>query len=237
MQKFKKIDWIVISVFLLIEIALYLSFLILDMNLGTIDTTWFKYSGVALCLIFSIYCAFKKKDKISLFIPLALVSTLISDYFLLINTDIDLFIPGLATFIITQLIYFLLISYNRRKRNEFSPNIILRILISVILIFVASIFVKIDGLVSLALIYFTQLLINFCYSACLIKEDKKYLIFVSGLLIFIACDINVGLNNVHIIDGIDYKIVNYLMWLFYLPSQVLLACSNLVFDNKNIQKI
>lgn len=237
MQKFKKIDWIVISVFLLIEIALYLSFLILDMNLGTIDTTWFKYSGVALCLIFSIYCAFKKKDKISLFIPLALVSTLISDYFLLINTDIDLFIPGLATFIITQLIYFLLISYKRRKRNEFIPNIILRILISVILIFVASIFVKIDWLVSLALIYFTQLLINFCYSACLIKEDKKYLIFVSGLLIFIACDINVGLNNVHIIDGIDYKIVNYLMWLFYLPSQVLLACSNLVFDNKNIQKI
>ena len=237
MQKFKKIDWIVISVFLLIEMALYLSFLILDMNPGTIDTTWFKYSGVVLCLIFSIYCVFKKKDKISLFIPLALVFTLISDYFLLINTDMDLFIPGLATFIITQLIYFLLISYKRRKRNEFILNIILRILISAILIFVASTLVKIDWLVSLALIYFTQLLINFCYSVCLIKEDKKYLIFVSGLLIFIACDINVGLNNVHIIDGIDYKIVNYLMWLFYLPSQVLLACSNLVFDNKNIQKI
>lgn len=237
MQKFKKIDWIVISIFLVIEIALYLSFLILDTNPETIDTAWFKYSGVVLCLIFSIYCTFKKKDKISLFIPLALVFTLISDYFLLINTDMDLFIPGLATFIITQLIYFLLISYKRRKRNEFILNIILRILISAILIFVTSTLVKIDWLVSLALIYFTQLLINFCYSACLIKEDKKYLIFVSGLLIFIACDINVGLNNVHIIDGIDYKIVNYLMWLFYLPSQVLLACSNLVFDNKNIQKI
>lgn len=237
MQKLKKIDWIVISLFLLIEIALYLSFLILDANPGNFDTTWFKYSGVILCLLFSIYCSLKKKEKIHIFIPVALVFTLISDYFLLINTNIDFFIPGLVTFIITQLIYFLLISYKRKKKNEFIINIVLRVFVSSILILISSILVQIDWLVAFALIYFTQLLINFGYSICLVKEEKKYLIFALGLLIFIACDINVGLNNVHIIDGIDYKIVNYLMWLFYLPSQVLLASSNLVFNSKNIQKL
>ena len=58
-----------------------------------------------------------------------------------------------------------------------------------------------------------------------------------GLLLFIACDINVGLNNVHLIEGIDYTLVNFLMWVFYLPSQVLLSLTSIIVDKKDIRFI
>ena len=59
-------------------------------------------------------------------------------------------------------------------------------------------------------------------------------IFIMGLLLFIACDINVALNNVQIFEGIDYHIVNYLMRVFYLPSQVMLSLTNMFVKNSNL---
>ena len=94
-----------------------------------------------------------------------------------------------------------------------------------------------DTLTVLALLYFVELVSNFIYSIALIKEDKKYFLFSLGLLLFIACDINVGLNNVHLIEGIDYTLVNFLMRVFYLPSQVLLSLTSIIVDKKDIRFI
>ena len=239
MTKLKKIDYFVISLFTIIEIALYLSFLFIDKNIikSDLDSSILKYLGIICALLFSFYSLFKKKKAINLFIPLALIFTLISDYFLLFNKETSLYVYGLITFIITQVIYFCFIYAIRKRRSEFFINLIIRIVLSLFALLLAYYLNYFDTLTVLALLYFVELVSNFIYSIALIKEDKKYFLFSLGLLLFIACDINVGLNNVHLIEGIDYTLVNFLMRVFYLPSQVLLSLTSIIVDKKDIRFI
>ena len=239
MLNFKKIDYIVISVFILLEIALYLSFLFIDKGIFVtrIESSALKYAGISLCLAFSLYCLIRKRKMINCFIPIALVFTLISDYFLLFNTNQNLYVYGLITFIITQLIYFAFILYLRKSKLELLINLLVRSLLTIAALVVAFYLNYSDVLTILALVYFVELLSNFLYSTFLIKLDKEYLIFSLGLLLFIGCDINVGLNNVHLFEGIDYSLVNFLMWVFYLPSQVLLSLTNFIAQEKSIKLI
>ena len=237
MLNFKKIDYIVISVFILLEIALYLSFLFIDKGIFVtrIESSTLKYASISLCLAFSLYCLIRKRKMVNCFIPIALVFTLISDYFLLFNTNQSLYVYGLITFIITQLIYFAFILYLRKSKLELLINLFVRFLLTIAALVVAFYLNYSDVLTILALVYFVELLSNFLYSTFLIKLDKEYLIFSLGLLLFIGCDINVGLNNVHLFEGIDYILVNFLMWVFYLPSQVLLSLTNFIAQEKSIK--
>ena len=239
MLNFKKIDYIVISVFILLEIALYLSFLFIDKGIFVtrIGSSTLKYASISLCLAFSLYCLIRKRKMVNCFIPIALVFTLISDYFLLFNTNQNLYVYGLITFIITQLIYFAFILYLRKSKLELLINLLVRSLLTIAALVVAFYLNYSDVLTILALVYFVELLSNFLYSTFLIKLDKEYLIFSLGLLLFIGCDINVGLNNVHLFEGIDYSLVNFLMWVFYLPSQVLLSLTNFIAQEKSIKLI
>ena len=239
MLNFKKIDYIVISVFILLEIALYLSFLFIDKGIFVtrIESSTLKYASISLCLAFSLYCLIRKRKMANCFIPIALVFTLISDYFLLFNTNQNLYVYGLITFIITQLIYFAFILYLRKSKLELLINLLVRSLLTIAALVVAFYLNYSDVLTILALVYFVELLSNFLYSTFLIKLDKEYLIFSLGLLLFIGCDINVGLNNVHLFEGIDYSLVNFLMWVFYLPSQVLLSLTNFIAQEKSIKLI
>lgn len=239
MLNFKKIDYIVISVFILLEIALYLSFLFIDKGIFVtrIGSSTLKYASISLCLAFSLYCLIRKRKMANCFIPIALVFTLISDYFLLFNTNQNLYVYGLITFIITQLIYFAFIVYLRKSKSELFINLLVRFLLTIAALGVAFYLNYSDVLTILALVYFVELLSNFLYSTFLIKLDKEYLIFSLGLLLFIGCDINVGLNNVHLFEGIDYSLVNFLMWVFYLPSQVLLSLTNFIAQEKSIKLI
>ena len=239
MLNFKKIDYIVISVFILLEIALYLSFLFIDKGIFVtrIESSTLKYVSISLCLAFSLYCLIRKRKMANCFIPIALVFTLISDYFLLFNTNQNLYVYGLITFIITQLIYFAFILYLRKSKLELLINLLVRFLLTIAALVVAFYLNYSDVLTILALAYFVELLSNFLYSTFLIKLDKEYLIFLLGLLLFIGCDINVGLNNVHLFEGIDYSLVNFLMWVFYLPSQVLLSLTNFIAQEKSIKLI
>ena len=239
MLNFKKIDYIVISVFILLEIALYLSFLFIDKGIFVtrIESSTLKYASISLCLAFSLYCLIRKRKKVNCFIPIALVFTLISDYFLLFNTNQNLYVYGLITFIITQLIYFAFILYLRKSKLELLINLLVRFLLTIAALVVAFYLNYSDVLTILALVYFAELLSNFLYSTFLIKLHKEYLIFLLGLFLFIGCDINVGLNNVHLFEGIDYSLVNFLMWVFYLPSQVLLSLTNFITQEKSIKLI
>lgn len=237
-MKLKKADKIIISLFVILEILIYLSFLLLDKNINfiEIDSSYFKYAGIILCLVFSLYSLIRKRSLEAIFIPCALVFTLISDCFLLLNPDPELFIYGLVTFIITQLIYFLFLSFKNKSLFEFILNIVIRLILTLVAIVVAVSLGYKDTLTLLALSYFVELLANFIYSFSLIKLDKKFIIFSTGLLLFIGCDISVGLNNVHLFEGIDYSLVNYMMWVFYLPSKVLLSISSII-PSKNLVKL
>ena len=100
------------------------------------------------------------------------------------NKETSLYVYGLITFIITQVIYFCFIYAIRKRRSEFLINLIIRIVLSLFALLLAYYLNYFDTLTVLALLYFVELVSNFIYSIALIKEDKKYFLFSLGLLLF-----------------------------------------------------
>ncbi len=187
--------------------------------------TFVKYAGVLLCLVFAIYCCHTGEIH-DLLLFFALSFTVVSDYFLLVSgTHFEI---GLITFIIAQLFHFARICTIKKKVPFFS--IILRILIPVAAIAVIYFLRLLDMslLIILCAIYFPNLLMNFVDSLTLCKQRAQCILMALGFLLFIGCDINVGLYNLAEDLSLTTRateIVNYLMWAFYLPSQTLLVLS------------
>ena len=219
---------------LLVELFLYTLFLYFDFNDINIEiSNWLKYVGIIICFLTSLIPIFSKNSaKSQYFIPFSLFFTLVSDYFLLINTDKNLYIFGVVIFIIVQLSYFIYIETLKKNKTSFLISLIFRIILSSILIIVLSI-IRFDLLSIVSACYFVELLMNFITSLSLIKINKFFLIFSIGLLLFIGCDISVGLTNLDLFEGHIKNLVSNLMWIFYLPSQVLISFSNYI-NFKNI---
>ena len=219
---------------LLVELFLYTLFLYFDFNDINIEiSNWLKYFGIIICFLASLIPIFSKNSaKPHYFLPLSLFITLVSDYFLLINTDKNLYIFGVVIFIIVQLSYFIYIETLKKNKTSFLISLIFRIILSSILIIVLSI-IRFDLLSIVSACYFVELLMNFITSLSLIKINKYFLIFSIGLLLFIGCDISVGLTNLDLFEGHIKNLVSNLMWIFYLPSQVLISFSNYI-NFKNI---
>ena len=98
---------------------------------------------------------------------------------------------------------------------------------------------KFDFLSAISMFYFTNLILNIVLS---FFEFKKSPLFAIGLLLFLGCDIFVGLqvaNGLYInipTDSILYNIIFApfnISWLCYLPSQTLIS-SSVMSINKNI---
>ena len=219
---------------LLVELFLYTLFLYFDFNDINIEiSNWLKYVGIIICFLTSLIPIFSKNSaKSQYFIPFSLFFTLVSDYFLLINTDKNLYIFGVVIFIIVQLSYFIYIETLKKNKTSFLISLIFRIVLSSMLIIILSI-LQFDLLSIVSACYFVELLMNFITSLSLIKINKYFLIFSIGLLLFIGCDISVGLTNLDLFEGHIKNLVSNLMWIFYLPSQVLISFSNYI-NFKNI---
>lgn len=191
------------GLFLSVESIIYITFIVFDLT--GLNSIYIKYLGIMLCFLFALL---NRKRYISI----TLLFTLISDYFLLIRNDN--YLVGIISFIIVQFIYFLYLENNNCKKY-----IKIRIFIY-FLIVIVSIFFKLNILYCLTLLYFSTLITNTISS----YTNKDLIIFSYGLTLFIGCDICVGLFNILPIGKI-YMIVSLLMWVFYLPSQVLIALS------------
>ncbi|MDO4940698.1 MAG: hypothetical protein Q4E33_03280 [Erysipelotrichaceae bacterium] len=197
------------KIFIILETIIFLSFIIMDIN--NIDSSYLKYTGIILCFIYNIV----SKNVI---LSLALLFTLISDYFLLLTNNHILI--GLLTFIIVQLLYMYFLS-TKNINNLYSIRIGLYLLLTII-----CIILKTNLETILALLYFSSLVMNTICS----YQNKKLLIYSIGLTLFIGCDINVGLHNIMNV-GTIYQIATIMMWIFYLPSQVLIS----IGGNKNVE--
>lgn len=181
---------------------IYISFIVLDL-VGA-DSSFIKYAGILLCLMM---CALSKKALGST----ALLFTAIADYFLLILDDH--YCLGIASFIIVQSIYLLSLRENSIDNHYLLRAIVIGMI--VLVLFVADLFTLENVL---ALSYFSLLFGN-----CLLSfTNKKLGLFSCGLTLFVLCDICVGLHNV-LTTSTLYEIVSFMMWVFYLPSQVLIT--------------
>ena len=85
-----------VALFLILEGALYLAFLTLDLlGLGA-SSIWLKYTGILLCVVFTCLCAIRGGDWL---VPPALALTALADLFLLVlnrhyGVGVTIFLPS-----------------------------------------------------------------------------------------------------------------------------------------------
>ncbi|WP_184088830.1 lysoplasmalogenase family protein [Anaerocolumna cellulosilytica] len=211
-------------------------------------SVWIKFIGILVCFLFVLsrdslttknhrYVIESKTD--SCIMATALAFTVLSDYFILVR---NIYIPGLITFIAVQILYLVRLSLWERmdkKENKsikkllflIYPNIILCLLI-LLLLHMSSI--RFEPILVLSTFYFISIIRNTIKAvyAALKKRHKAAVTFAGGMVLFLLCDINVGIFNLSDFVTLPYLIFSKLyefsvigMWLFYLPSQVLVALS------------
>ena len=201
------------TTFLSVEAVIYAVFLLLDLMGQGSQTISIKYAGIALCLGYALLCASKGGDRL---VPAALVFTAGADWFLLVRNDH--YPIGIALFLCVQTVYFV-----RLRRAGAGSGYFLRSGLAL----GAGLAVYAAGMASLtnllAALYFSQLLSNTALSWTL--KGKRWRTFALGLTLFVGCDTCVGLFNVLPAASPLYPMASLGMWLFYLPSQVLIALS------------
>ena len=193
--------------FLTLEGLLYAAFLILDLQGRRGDTLALKYAGILLCLCFALLRGGR-------LIAAALALTAAADWFLLIRGD-HLFL-GVGIFLCVQSLYAL--HLRRAGAGSVWP---LRVGLALLFVLAAFLLELANPLNLLALVYFSQLVSN----AVLAWTCPAMKRFALGLTLFIGCDVCVGLFNTPFLSGGLFSLVSMGMWLFYLPSQVLIALS------------
>ena len=180
--------------FCVAEATMYVVFLALGQ---TNDLLYMRYSAILLCLVASLtLIAFYGADAV--LVSAAFVFTAISDLLIFVlpsyrNDVIPLFLGGLCTFILTQCCYFARIYLTVGKKPFISLAV--RIGVAAILLIAFGVTGMLDPLVGLCSLYFPMLVINAIESVMLVKISKRYIMFFVGLLLFVGCDICVGLFN------------------------------------------
>ena len=167
-------------------------------------TIWIKYSGILLCLLYALLCALRGGDK--LVFP-AMIFTAAADWFLLVRGD-HLGI-GVALFLVVQSIYLI-----RLRRMGVGSMVWLRVLLPLLFGTTLVFLHAANPLFLLTALYFSQLVSN----TVLAWHGKKWM-YAVGMTLFVCCDICVGMFNI----GLALSFSTVAMWLFYLPSQVLIV--------------
>ena len=127
--------------------------------------------------------------RANIYVILAMAFAFIADYFLLFS---DLYILGIILFILVQITYMHLLNY-----HNYLPLCLL-------------IFIFVDPLITLVLIYLCFSLLNLYHSYPISKS------FFTSILLLLLCDITIGLVFLEIVDPRCFIFI----WIFYLPSQL-----------------
>lgn len=206
--------------FLLTEGLFYAAFLGLDLFLP--GTGWdipLKYGGILLCFLWALNADGNRDGKLT---SIALAFTLLADLFLLVLDR--WYVAGVSAFCVVQLLY--LARLHRVDRKPLALQVLLRAVLTGAMLAAAGALGGLNFLTGLTLFYFSQLLLNAATSLTLGRRGR---IFALGLVLFIGCDLCVGLRNLAaVLPGTTVPLLPFVsigMWLFYLPSQVLISLS------------
>ena len=175
--------------------------------------------------------------KLDIPIMLGLFLTVIADYHLILTGD---FYQGLIWFSLVQIAYALYTILIARNRLEVIINILTRIVLSAIVILVFFLILKdnMDLTVGLVGFYFTNLILTFAFS---IVHVKKNYVLALGMLLYILCDVFVGLDfvgaNNLLGNGVILESAGQIVWYFYPFGQMLILLSmffpRMVVSKKN----
>ena len=202
-------------------------------QLTPVDVSIFSsYLSIVVVFLFALFVP--RCRGAEHFIRLGLLFTLVADYFLVICDDAQL--EGVIFFIPVQLAYFIYLIAREERGYVRSANTVTRIAVSAVLTAAAFAVLgeDVDALAIASVIYYVNLVVNIIFAFILGRGER---IFATGLLLFAMCDLCIGLEvlfssyiNLDVSD-IFYGDYFNLPWVFYQPSQVLIALS-LYFKEK-----
>ncbi|MDF2844249.1 MAG: putative rane protein [Herbinix sp.] len=239
-------------IFGILQIILYLAFLTLDLTDSAPNfSVAIKYTIIIVCFCYAFFT--KSASRSILFLSvllhkLAMFFTVLSDLFLLV---LDIQLLGILTFILVQIFYGLRISIVKKHDlvKEFTTRIIIQAVLTLFIAFILKqINVLINPLLVATIFYFIYILTNTILAIMAVATSAKYKrpsmkLFTIGMVLFLLCDINVGLFNMasfitmpENIYVVVYSLSSILMWTFYAPSQVLLAYSTQAIAKENVNE-
>ncbi len=213
---------IIMTVFLLIEIVLY----ILILTTGGRFLAFCCYTSIVICFIYAL-TNFSRRNAL---VIAALACTLGADFCLVVMSSQEKLF-GMIFFLAVQLIY--AVKLNRETRS----NKLLFVRVILTLSAIAAVFIvlkeKADALSMISIAYYANLAVNIIESFTQFKKNK---LFAIGLVLFLLCDTVIGLQTAAGAyltiseNSLLYKMIfmDFLLsWFFYLPSQVLISMSTI----------
>jgi hypothetical protein len=234
---------LVSKIIVVMILTLYILFLYMDFcNVATFVTSdHIKYLCILLCFALSIICSknmivdkaeYKEMKKDILLLQLGMLITVFADLCLVI---LNVYTLGILFFCMVQITYAL--RYTPNKWMVTLKNFFI-IFLDILLIYIVVNFfiIKINILLPISLFYAICLLTSVYKSIEAFKDNlypsyTKYMV-VMGMILFLLCDTCVALSNVTEclptgtleLNNLE-QISSYLIWVFYLPSQLLLSLS------------
>ena len=226
----KAIHVALLGLLLTVGIALIVTYAVMDFSAR--PSTWVKYPLVLVTLGYSVAVVvlrFFEKERKDIYADLLLVGALLftalSDIFLLVTgTHYEL---AISFFIVAQALHFLRIHFLAGRRYAHLVfSVCARLGLGVAISIAASSLGYHNPVIILSCFYFPSLVLNAAESIYFAVKDRghraAWIVLSLGFLLFIGCDVFVGLQ---FFGSGDSRVI----WLFYGPSQLLLAVSGLIF--------
>ena len=247
MEKYKNIISLkLFSGFCVIELLLLIALKVVQtLSPDSIVKTLLMFSAIALNALFMLCLVLrvKKAGKSTAVwgIPLAVFTTLLADVFLvflhdLAKAELVHFITqlganmiGFFVFGVVQVVYAFYMGMTKRR-------LIIRVgfYLAFIAVTAAMGVLSVDRFI--ACLSMSQLILNAVF--VWIEHGKKRtapsLLLAIGITLFLGCDLCIMLRMLLPAQGFVYAIVYFMVWIFYVPSQVLLTSSYLA-DRANAE--
>ena len=188
-----------------------------------------KYSSILLCFILTIMIGKNGHDILDTrMVQSGLFFTACADYCLVVSNK---FILGVVIFCIVQIIYIFRFTRDLKSRTKIFSTVLIIYIILFITAFTAYKVVKFDLRLILICIFYGCLITTSLITGIRTLKTNYFPLYSSvlisiGMILFFMCDINVALFNILQKSGSYFaNIPRFLIWIFYLPAQVMLALS------------
>ncbi|MBR3805706.1 MAG: hypothetical protein IKJ13_02560 [Clostridia bacterium] len=215
----------------LFSIAFIAVELVFSLAVHTVSGRPNDFVSVGAIVLACLFAAlFSQRNGDYLLVQLGLVCTVLADVFLLILEPREQLIAMLF-FSVTQICYFIrLFLWDKKHR---AAHLAVRIMITLVALLTTCLVLgdRTDQLSLVSLFYFANLTVNAVWAFIEFKTSR---LFGPGLVLFLLCDICVGLSvmsadYIPVAEGsLLYFLINpgfNLAWVFYIPAQVLIALS------------
>ena len=206
------------SRWLVIWVLIYVTFLVLDIALPVFwGSALLKYIGIFLCIVYA-----NQKYNKDYNLQLALLFTFLADT-ILVWTPYA--IVGVYIFCIAQFLHL-------TRLTKLSNIALASYAMILTFIFGICVALGLEPFYAIATVYAIELISNVTVSAQRYSSEQKSFrarCSFYGFIAFLCCDICVALRFLAMQGSLPDNIiplVSYLVWVFYYPSQVLIANSS-----------